>query len=59
MNKSEIKNIILKTAGYPDSGAIFNLADDIADAIIKAGQPEIKKFEPSKETRVVETKETR
>ena len=59
MNKDQIKDVILKTAGYPESGAIAELADAIATAIVEIDTPEIKKFEPVKETRVVESKETR
>ena len=59
MNKDQIKNVILKTAGYPESGAIAELADAIATAIVEIDTPETKKFEPVKETRVVESKETR
>lgn len=59
MNKDQIKNVILKTAGYPESGVIAELADAMATAIVEIDTPEIKKFEPVKETRVVESKETR
>ena len=59
MNKDQIKDIILKTAGYPESGVIAELADAMATAIVEIDTPEIKKFEPVKETRVVESKETR
>jgi TRAP-type uncharacterized transport system substrate-binding protein len=59
MNKDQIKDVILKTAGYPESGAIAELADAMATAIVEIDTPEIKKFEPVKETRVIESKETR
>lgn len=59
MNKDQIKDVILKTAGYPESGAIAELADAMAKAIIEIDAPEIKKFEPPKEVRIVESKETR
>lgn len=59
MNKEQIKDVILKTAGYPESGVIAELADAMAKAIVEIDTPEIKKFEPVKETRVVESKETR
>lgn len=59
MNKDQIKDVILKTAGYPESGAIAELADAMAKAIVEINTPEIKKFEPVKETRVIESKETR
>ncbi len=59
MNHNQIKDAILKTAGYPESGSIAELADAMAKAIIEIDAPEIKKFEPPKEVRVVESKETR
>ncbi len=59
MNREQVKQTILRTAGYPESGAIKDIADALADAIIKIDQPEIKKYEPVKETRVVESNETR
>jgi TRAP-type uncharacterized transport system substrate-binding protein len=59
MTKDQIKDVILKTAGYPESGAIAELADAMATAIVEIDTPEIKKFEPVKETRVIESKETR
>ena len=59
MNKDQIKDVILKTAGYPESGAIAELADAMATAIVEIDTPEVKKFEPVKETRVIESKETR
>jgi hypothetical protein len=59
VNKEQIKDVILKTAGYPESGVIAELADAMAKAIVEIDTPEIKKFEPVKETRVVESKETR
>ena len=59
MNKEQVKQTILKTAGYPESGAIKDIADALADAIMKIDEPEIKKYEPVKETRVVEINEVR
>jgi hypothetical protein len=59
MNKEQVKQTILKTAGYPESGAIKEIADALADAIMKIDEPEIKKYEPVKETRVVESNEVR
>ncbi|CAB4161373.1 hypothetical protein UFOVP772_43 [uncultured Caudovirales phage] len=58
MNKEQIKQAILKVAGNPESGAIFELADAMADAICEK-EPEVKKFDPVKETRVVVSNETR
>jgi hypothetical protein len=60
MDKAKVKDAILKTAGYPESGVIAELADAMAEAVINIDKPvEIKKFEPVKETRIQEVKETR
>jgi hypothetical protein len=58
MNREEIKQAILKVAGNPDSGPIAELADAMADAICDT-KPETKKFDPVKETRIIESHETR
>lgn len=60
MDKNKIKDAILKTAGYPESGLIAEMADALADAVMNIDKPiETKKFEPVQETRIVEIKETR
>lgn len=59
MNKEQIKEIILKTAGNPSSGVIVDMADDFAEAISKIDEPEKKSFNPVTETRILETIETR
>lgn len=60
MDKAKIKDAILKTAGYPESGLIAELADAMAEAVSNIDKPvETKKFEPVKETRIQEVKETR
>jgi hypothetical protein len=61
MNKEEIKAAILKIAGNPTSGAIADYADAWAEELERLSNPKIetKKFEPVKETRVQEIKETR
>jgi hypothetical protein len=60
MDKAKVKDAILKTAGYPESGVIAELADAMAEAVMNIDKPvEIKKFEPVKETRIQEVKETR
>jgi hypothetical protein len=60
MEKDKIKDAILKTAGYPQSGVIAEMADAMAEAIANLGKPmETKKFEPVQETRITEIKETR
>jgi len=60
MDKAKVKDAILKTAGYPESGVIAELADAMAEAVINIDKPvEMKKFEPFTETRIQEVKETR
>jgi hypothetical protein len=60
MDKAKVKDAILKAAGYPESGVIAELADAMAEAVINIDKPvEIEKFEPVKETRIQEVKETR
>jgi hypothetical protein len=59
MNKEQIKLAILKTAGNPESGAIADLVDQMAEAILNIDKPEVKKFNPVSETRVIESKEIR
>lgn len=59
MNKEQIKSAILNVAGNPESGAILDLADAMAEAIMNIDKSEIKKFDPVKETRIVAVKETR
>lgn len=61
MNKEQIKAAILKIAGNPESGPIAEYADAWAVELDRLSnpQPETKKFEPVKETRVQEIKETR
>ena len=50
--KEQIVAAILETAGNPSAGAVKDLAEAFADAIIAIDTP-------AKEVRVVETKETR
>lgn len=59
MNKEQIKSAILKTAGNPESGAIADLVDEMAEAILNIDKPEVKKFNPISETRIIESKEIR
>lgn len=59
MNREQIKSAILKTAGNPESGAIADLVDQMAEAILNIDKPEVKKFNPVSETRVIESKEIR
>lgn len=59
MDKAKVKEAILKVAGNPESGVIAELADAMAEAVVNIDKPETKKFEPVKETRIQEVKETR
>ena len=59
MDKAKVKAAILNVAGNPESGVIAELADAMAEAVVNIDKPETKKFEPVKETRVQEIKETR
>jgi hypothetical protein len=59
MNKEQIKSAILKTAGNPESGAIADLVDQMVEAILNIDKPEVKKFNPVSETRVIESIEIR
>ena len=61
MNKAEIKAAILRVAGNPESGPIAEYAEKWAEELanLATGKTETKKFEPVKETRVQEIKETR
>jgi len=54
MNQESIKQAILKVAGYPESGVIYELVDDIAKAIVDEHQ-EIK----PKEERIITPAEIR
>ncbi len=60
--KEEIKAAILKVAGNPESGPIFQLADAIADAIVGLDAPvrtAAPSFKPTEETRVLKADEKR
>ena len=54
--KQEIKDAILKSAGYPSVGIIAEMADQFAEAVLGL---EEKSSAPAKEVRVVESKEIR
>ena len=54
MNQESIKQAILKVAGYPESGVIYELVDDIAKAIVEEHQ-ELK----PKEERIIKPVEIR
>jgi len=55
--KDSIKAAILKTAGNPSSGIIKDLADDFAQAVWELDNTN--SINPAKETRIVDSKETR
>lgn len=60
MNKKEIKIAILRALGNPESGSIYDNIDLIADAVLGSEEPkETKSFDPVKETRIQDIKETR
>ena len=59
MNKEQVKAAILKVAGNPEIGIIKEMADSMAEAIMQIDQPEVKKFSPVQETRIVEPPQTR
>ena len=52
MNKESVKKALLDAAGNPSSGVIYELADEFADAIVKA-------HSPKHEERIVKPAETR
>ena len=56
--QAKVKDAILKTAGYPESGSIAELADAMAEAVVNIDKPEpvreVKKFEVEKETRTIQ-----
>jgi len=58
-NKDEIRRTILKVAGNPENGVIKDLADEMARAIVALDEPEVKAYDPVKETRVVKASEKR
>ena len=56
-SKDEIKKAILKVAGNPSVGVIADLADDLAKAVWELDNTN--SYNPAKEARVVDSKETR
>jgi hypothetical protein len=55
--QDDIKKAILKTAGNPSVGVIADMADDLAKAIWELDNTN--SYNPAKEARVVDSKETR
>jgi hypothetical protein len=55
--QNDIKNAILKAAGNPSVGVIADIADDLAKAVWELDNTN--SYNPAKEARVVDIKETR
>jgi hypothetical protein len=55
--QDDIKRAILKAAGNPSVGVIADLADDLAKAVWELDNTN--SYNPAKEARVVDIKETR
>jgi hypothetical protein len=55
--QNDIKNAILKAAGNPTVGVIADIADDLAKAVWELDNTN--SYNPAKEARVVDSKETR
>jgi hypothetical protein len=55
--KDEIKAAILKAAGNPSVGVVADIADDLANAVWELDNKN--SYNPAKEARVVDSKETR
>jgi hypothetical protein len=56
-SQDEIKKAILKAAGNPSVGVIADMADDLAKAVWQLDNTN--SYNPAKEARVVDSKETR
>jgi hypothetical protein len=56
-SKDDIKRAILKAAGNPSVGVIADMADDLAKAVWELDNTN--SYNPAKEARVVDSKETR
>jgi hypothetical protein len=60
MNVADVKRAYFNALGNPSSGLFVEFADVICEAIVaEFGEPEVKTFEPVKETRVAGISETR
>ena len=55
--RDEIKAAILKTAGNPSAGIIKDMAEDFAQAVWELDNTN--SFNPAKEVRIIDSKETR
>lgn len=63
-DKETIKQAILAAAGNPSVGAIAEMADAMADAVVSLDKPKqpvryAERVQASKETRVMDARETR
>ena len=56
---AQVKAAILKVAGNPESGAIRDLVDAMAKAVVDIDAPEVKEYKPVAETRVLKASEKR
>jgi hypothetical protein len=56
---AQVRAAILKVAGNPESGAIRDLADAMASAVVAIDAPEVKEYKPVVETRVMKPSEKR
>jgi hypothetical protein len=56
-SKDEIKKAILKAAGNPSVGIVADMAEDLAQAVWELDNTN--SYNPAKEARVVDSKETR
>ena len=56
-SKEEIKKAILRAAGNPSVGVIADMADNLAKAVWELDNTN--SYNPAKEARVVDSKETR
>lgn len=61
MNVAKIKALILESVGNPESGAIAEYAQVMAQAVADEinDKDEVKEFQPVKETRVIKPTEAR
>lgn len=58
-NKDEIKKALLDAAGNPESGAVYNVVDDMAKAVEKLLNPAPVFDKSDRETQVVKPLEKR
>lgn len=56
---NKVRETILRVAGNPENGVIKDLAQAMAEAIVALDSPEVKSFDPVKETRVTGPSEKR